>query len=340
MRPTTKDLANAAGVSLATIDRVLNERPGVKPHTIEKVNAAINEIGFVRNLSAANLARNKIYNLIFVLPLRGDFFLKELLLQIETAKKTFAAETINIHIQQVEAEDPHGVAFYLSKLDQNKIDGIAIMIPESPQSRDALKRLHERNIKVVQLFSGKANSGYSDIVGIDNYSAGATAGALMGKFRNSVPGKIAIIADTMLSTDSIQRRLGFDKIINEKFPTLSTLPSLETHSDLERTNQIVENIFNNHSDITGIYILSSEPRLSIEAINKFSNDCELATIAHERTVFTENALRNDTIDAIIAQNPGHAIRSAVRILKARSDKRDIAEEQDKIRIEILIKENL
>lgn len=340
MRPTTKDLALAAGVSLATVDRVLNERPGVKAHTIEKVNAAIVQIGFVRNLSAANLARNKSYNLIFILPLRGDFFLKELLLQIENAKKTFAADTVNLHIKQIEVEDPHGVASFLSNLDEHHVDGIAIMIPESPQSRDALKRLFERNIKVVQLFSGKANSGYSDIVGIDNFSAGATAGALMGRFKSSTKGKIAIIADTMLSTDSIQRRLGFDKIINEEFPALSTLPSLETHSDLERTNQIVETIFKNHTDISGIYILSPEPRLSIEAISKFGNGRELATIAHERTIFTEEALRAETIDAIIAQNPGHAIRSAVRILKARSEKRELAEEQDKIRIEILLKENL
>ena len=55
IRPTTKDLAKEAGVSRATIDRVLNGREGVKAKTVDKVNAAIKKLGFVRNISAANL---------------------------------------------------------------------------------------------------------------------------------------------------------------------------------------------------------------------------------------------------------------------------------------------
>ena len=58
-RPTTKDLAKVAGVSLATIDRVLNARPGVRQATVERVNKAVKEINFVRDFSAANLARSK-----------------------------------------------------------------------------------------------------------------------------------------------------------------------------------------------------------------------------------------------------------------------------------------
>ena len=41
LRPTTKDLAKAAGVSRATVDRVLNGREGVKKRTVDRVNDAI-----------------------------------------------------------------------------------------------------------------------------------------------------------------------------------------------------------------------------------------------------------------------------------------------------------
>jgi LacI family transcriptional regulator len=51
-RATVHDVARAAGVSLATVDRVLNGRPGVRAATAEKVEAAIAEIGFQRDLSA------------------------------------------------------------------------------------------------------------------------------------------------------------------------------------------------------------------------------------------------------------------------------------------------
>jgi LacI family transcriptional regulator len=49
MRPTAKDLAEAAGVSLATVDRVLNDRAYVSKKAVRKVNEAIERIGFSKN---------------------------------------------------------------------------------------------------------------------------------------------------------------------------------------------------------------------------------------------------------------------------------------------------
>ncbi|MFY8145905.1 MAG: LacI family DNA-binding transcriptional regulator, partial [Rhodobacter sp.] len=68
MRPTVNDIAREAGVSLATVDRVLNDRPGVRAKTAEAVQAAIRRIGYVRDVAAANLARQRDYRLAFVLP--------------------------------------------------------------------------------------------------------------------------------------------------------------------------------------------------------------------------------------------------------------------------------
>ena len=56
-RATVHDVARQAGVSLATVDRVLNGRPGVRPQTAEKVEAAIRALDFRRDLSASLLAR-------------------------------------------------------------------------------------------------------------------------------------------------------------------------------------------------------------------------------------------------------------------------------------------
>ena len=77
MRPTAKDLAEAAGVSLATVDRVLNERPNVSLKAARLVNDAIERIGFVRNPAAVSLARNKVYRFLFLLPASGDLYRSE-----------------------------------------------------------------------------------------------------------------------------------------------------------------------------------------------------------------------------------------------------------------------
>ena len=82
MRPTTKDLAKAAGVSLATVDRVLNGRAGVRKKTVDAVYEAIERIGFERNQVAATLARQRGYRFGFALPRHGDEFLEEILKRI------------------------------------------------------------------------------------------------------------------------------------------------------------------------------------------------------------------------------------------------------------------
>ena len=56
-RVTVHDVAAEAKVSLATVDRVLNGRPGVKAATIERVNTVVKKIGFTRDWHAANMAR-------------------------------------------------------------------------------------------------------------------------------------------------------------------------------------------------------------------------------------------------------------------------------------------
>ncbi len=60
----------------------------------------------------------------------------------------------------------------------------------------------------------------TDWVGIDNRAAGATAAALLGRFCVNTPGTILVIAESMQSRDSLDRRLGFDAELNERFPNL------------------------------------------------------------------------------------------------------------------------
>lgn len=340
MRPTAKDLAEAAGVSLATVDRVLNDRPNVSPKAARLVNEAIERIGFVRNPAAVSLARSKVYRFLFLLPDSGDLYLMELLRHVRELKGVLRGDLTDIACRQIATDDAHGLAKLLGTLDEEKVDGVAVMAPESPQVRDAMARLLERNIKVVQFLSGQEKLPEADFVGIDNFAAGATAGKLMGKLAGRAPGKVMVIAETMQSLDSIQRRQGFDHVINGAFPHLTCLPSIETHADGPRTQQVIARVLAGNRDVTGIYVLSAEARVPILAAAGNVELGGIAVVVHERTPFTEQALRDDLIDAVIAQDPGHAVRSAIRIMRARADAREPLAAQEKIRIEILLKENL
>jgi LacI family transcriptional regulator len=340
MRPTAKDLAEAAGVSLATVDRVLNDRPNVSKKAARSVHEAIERIGFIRNPAAVSLARNKSYRFRFVLPKTGDLYLRELLERVKESKAVLKGDLTEIDYVQIPTNDAHGLAKYLASISEEEVHGVALMAPESPQVRDAVGRLLERNIKVVQFLSGQEKLPAADFVGVDNFAAGATAGKLIGRFVCEATGKVMVVAETMQALDSIQRRHGFDTVIHEQFPNLQPLPSIETHADERRTNQIIARLLENNKDIVSVYVLSSEARVPLSAIAANIDLRKLTAVVHERTPFSEEALRDNRIAAVIAQDPGHAVRSAIRIMRARADSREPMAAQERIRIEILLKENL
>ncbi len=264
MRSTTKDLAEVANVSLATVGRVLNDRPNVSSRSRDKVQQAIAKTGYVRNLAAVNLAKNRTYSFRFIFPTTGDEYLRELINQANEARMDLKSDLTDVKCDQLNTHDPHEVANYLSILDADQIDGVAIMAPESPQVRDAIARLDERGIKVVQFLSGQENLENLDFVDTDNVAAGATAGRIISRFLGQVSAKIMVVADTMQSLNNIQRRLGFDQVLNSYFPTLTAMPSLETHDDEARVKRIISRQLQHDKDIVGVYVISSEARTPIE----------------------------------------------------------------------------
>ncbi|MFZ5962542.1 LacI family DNA-binding transcriptional regulator [Thalassococcus sp. BH17M4-6] len=337
MRPTTKDLAKAAGVSLATVDRVLNGRSGVRKKTIEAVNDAIERIGFERNQIAATLARQRAYRFAFILPRLGGEFLDAIIDRIREFERIGRAEMIETEVIRIDERDPHKAARTLGRLSPEDIDGVAIMAPETPQIRDALHRMRERGIQTIPFVANQQEDGF---VGINNRSAGATAGRLMGRFLGGKPGTIIALTETTQSRDSLERRLGFDAIINRDYPGLRILPTLETHGDPGRTQHVLRNALDAHDDVVGLYFMGAEAQTPIEVARLLNATAGRVTIVHERTASTEKALHDGMIDAVIHQDPGHLVRSAVRILRSKCEKRTILASQERIRIEILIAENL
>ncbi|MCJ9673806.1 LacI family transcriptional regulator, partial [Neorhizobium sp. SHOUNA12B] len=63
-------------------------------------------------------------------------------------------------------------------------------------------------------------------------------------------------------------------------------------------------------------------------------------IAHELTASTRAALADGTIDAVLNQDAGHEVRSAIRVLKAKADGLPVLAAQERIRIDIFLKDNL
>ena len=63
-----KDIAERAGVSVGTVDRVLHERPNVSKTAREKVEKALKEMNYQPNMYASALAYNKSYTFYLLIP--------------------------------------------------------------------------------------------------------------------------------------------------------------------------------------------------------------------------------------------------------------------------------
>jgi LacI family transcriptional regulator len=338
LRPTVIDIAREAGVSLATVDRVLNARPGVREKTIRAVNEAIAKLGYVRDLTAANLARGRSYRVAVVLPDTESQFIQSLAEALTEAGSAAATSRTELKLHRFPAEDPHALAALLSTLPDRNYVGVALMAPETPVLRDAVRSLRAKGIPVVALVSDLPNADH--FVGIDNRAAGRTAGVMMGRFLGGGPGQVMVLGQSLLARDMIERRRGFDEVMQRDFPGLEVLQSLETHGSPATLRQVVVEMLANAPDVRGIYAMGGGSRTLTQTLDDMRLSGRLTVICHELTPHVRTALEAGSITAVITQNLGHLARSTLRVLRAKADHQPLDEGQEQIRIEIVLRENL
>jgi LacI family transcriptional regulator len=337
-KPTVNDIARHAGVSLATVDRVLNDRPGVRSATIERVNRAIDEIGYVRDTAAANLARRRVYRLVFMLPdVQGEFF-GALQNQIVAQAKLLANERTRLDTISTTAFEPLDIVNALDKLQPQEVDGVAILAPETPQVRDAVVRARSRGIAVVTIVSDLPSSTRDHFVGIDNINAGKTAARLLGSIMSPEPKNILVVTGSRYARDHLERRNGFDELMTDEFPHLRVLPSIVAHDQSGLVYNGLQTAWQSHDDIGGIYSSAGGNSGLIQFLETLP--CRPVVIAHELTPINRQALIERHLDAVISQDTGHIVRSAVRLLRATADSAPFNATQERIGIDIYLRENL
>lgn len=340
-RPTVRDIAKVAGVSLATVDRVLNARPGVRAATTERVHAAVASLGYRRDVMAANLARQRRYRFRFVLPDADSEFLADLRRRIAEAAEPLADRT-EVEIVQLPSDDLPALLAALGPEGTGQIDGLAVMAEETPVVRDAIANLRQRGVPVVSLVTDQGTADSSHFIGINNVAAGRTAAVLVGRFVGPRPGAVAVVVNSTMARDMVERRLGFDTIMRERFPHLRVLPSLEGHDDRTQTEMVLKTCIAMHTDIVGVYSAGGGTRGITRALNdsRLASSQRITSVVHELTPHARAALKSGRIDAVITQDTGHIGRSALRVLRAKCDGLPIIEAQERIRIEIVLRENL
>lgn len=338
-RVTIHKLAQEAGVSLATVDRVLNGRAGVRPATIERVEAAMQRLDYRRDLAAANLARKRTYPITFIIPDGPGTFMRGLEAEVRSIAEHSGSGRVQIDIKIVPAFDGAKLAKALADIDPSETMGVVVVATDAPLVRAAMNDLADHGVHVVTLVSDVPTARRIHYSGIDNTAAGRTAGMLLGRFLKQ-PGKVAIVAGSMLLRDHVERRMGFEQVLHASFPELEILPPIEGRDEAATVQTSLSALLANDRDVVGVYSLGGGTRGVVEALDRSGRASDMVAIAHELTPIARRALMSGTLDALINQDAGHEVRSAIRVIQAKADGQPLVPGQDQIRIDVYFRENL
>jgi len=339
IRMTLSDVAREAGVSLATVDRVINRRPGVSSRSVVLVEQTLEKLGYTPDPFAVRLARRSQQRFCFILPAGNNTFMRMLADQVEQARSWLAGERAVADVIWTDVFDPAALARTLDGIDDS-YEGVAVVALDHPMVRQAIDDLDARGVSVVTLVSDVPGSRRAHFVGIDNSAAGRTAATLLGRFAGGRAGPVAILAGSLSLRDHAERICGFQQVLASEYPALEILPVREGRDEAERCRGVVETLLAAHGRLVGVYNAGAGNRGIAEALEGAGLAKDVIFVGHELTPHSRRFLMRGTMDAVINQDAGHEARSAARVLMAGGLKQPIIADQERIRIDIFVRDNL
>jgi LacI family transcriptional regulator len=307
MRPTIDDIARAARVSTATVDRVLNKRPGVRGNTRERVIAAARGIGYLPEPASAQ--SQAPVPLDFVLPSGPNTFM-DLLAGHLQARALARGSEVRVRVHRVDGFSAEALAACLRGL-KGVSGGVGLIAIDHPLVREAIRETATAGTPVLTLVSDIAHTPRFAYVGIDNRNAGRLAGHLVGRFVPGSSGEVALFAGSLSYRGHEEREMGFRHILAEDFPDLRIVELREVRDDLERGYDEARRLLARHPGLRGIYNIGAGNRGIARALEESGRAAELVFVGHELTEHTRRFLLSGTMDAAIDQNPSVEAREAI-----------------------------
>jgi LacI family transcriptional regulator len=318
---------------------VLNGRPGVRPETAEKVEAAIKTLDFRRDLSASLLARARDLRLVFLIPDGGNAFMESLAAAVARRTRATRNERLTLTATTYHALDPAALIAQLDALTPGDVDCAVVVAPDDAAVIKAVDAATRRGVSVMTLVSDLPTSSRRHFIGIDNQAAGRTAASLLGRFCAS-PGKVGIIAGSLGLRDHRERFEGFAGVLGREFRHLSIVGPMEGYDDDAATETAASKLLDSHKDLVGIYNLGAGNAGLVAALGKAHRAGDIRVVAHELSDTTRGALRAGTLDVVLDQNPDGEIRAAIAAARQVALSPDVEIHSEPIEIGIFLRDNL
>ncbi|MEZ2126674.1 MULTISPECIES: LacI family DNA-binding transcriptional regulator [unclassified Sinorhizobium] len=340
-RPTISDLAKASGVSVATVDRVLNGRHRVREETARRVYDAAQAIGY----HAVALLRQRVfedlpqYRLGFLLQKPTQAFYQALAREIETAAQSVDKARVHVQIDFATAATPAAIIEKLKTMAARN-QAVALVGPDYPALTAAVEELKERGVPVFSLLSDLATGVRDGYVGLNNRKAGRTAAWMIAKAARK-PGKIACFVGSHRFHGHELREIGFRSYFRENAPDFEVVDTLINLETAEITHEATLNLLQKHPDLIGFYVAGGGMEGAISAIREENLAGKLVVVVNELTPESKAALAEDIVTMVIATPLAALCNEAINLMIGAIDRgQAVLPGQSFLPFDIFISENI
>ena len=298
-RPTISDLARASGVSVATVDRVLNRRLPVREDTALRVVAAAEEIGY----HATGLLKQRLVEIPqrtfgFLLQKRNDEFYKYLAAELTSATRAAANIRGRAVVEFMDEIVPSMIAARINEVGM-RVDALAVVAVDHPIVNEAIANVVARGKPVFTLLSDVTAPGRSGYLAIDSRKAGRTAAWAISRLAKA-PGKIGILLGSHRYLSQELSEISFRSYMREHAAQFQLLEPLINLDDQRIAYEAVSDMIASNPELAGIYVAGGGTEGVIRVLRDEQAGQRIVTVCNELMPATRAALIDGTIDMVLA----------------------------------------
>ncbi|MDQ1900504.1 LacI family DNA-binding transcriptional regulator [Paracoccus sp. WLY502] len=303
---TLDKVAQAAGVSLATVDRVVNRRGGVSADKEAAILAAARRLGLDRSLRVTPTAAKRIA--VLIQPPSNPFH-AQLRQGIEQARAIHRDLNLLFQVEWIDPAQPDRIAARIARASA-WADGMILTVPAAPQIVAAIEALPAR-IPVVTMADDVPAASRAAFVGPDDRQSGRVAGDLMGYLIGQDGGDTLVLIGRFDMPGHGARSGGFIDVLAERHPAIRVCEVRETHEDKATAATLALRVARANPDLRGIYLCTTGCSELVAALAPIRQTRPIAILTHELTPQRRALLKTRQVQAIIDQKPVLEARLAV-----------------------------
>ncbi len=294
-RPTITDLAAQAGVSVATVDRVLNRRLPVRQDTAIRVVQAAEAIGYhATGLLKRRLTEVPRRSFGFLLQKRHDIFYQSFGAELVAATKGFEAVDGKAVLEFVDELVPARIAARIRDL-ADRVEAMAIVAVDHPTVNEAVEDVVARGKAVFTLLSDITSPARSCCLAVDSRKAGRTAAWTISKLAKQ-PGKVGILLGSHRYLSQEISEISFRSYMREHAPAFQAMEPIINLDDERIAYEAVVDMLASNPDLAGIYVSGGGQEGLVRALREERGKRHVVAVCNELTPSTRAALIDGTID--------------------------------------------